>query len=235
MRTFPKSVYPAGELNSIAKTFLTLYKESSISDEFFNEVIPFLEEANQQLSTLLIKSVNTELNEKLSKADHIRDAAFIAFRDYCRVFENYHIPHKAKAARKITDQIRVYGWKMNKIGYSEENKSVNQLILDLEEPKYKAAIAIIGAESMFYGLKKTQKEFEMLYNQEVSDINAADYPEIREAKKNLEDYLEALVSYTCIKAELHSTKYGALYDKVLNLINETAEEILMKSNKKSTV
>lgn len=234
MRTFPKTVYPAGELNSVAKTFLALYEEFSISDEFFSEVIPFIQKANENLNALLLKSVNPDLNEKLSKADHNRDAAFIAFRDYCKIFEHYHIPKKARAARKITDLIRQYGWKMYNEGYAEENKKLNNLIDNLGKQKYPAAIETIGAEGMLSGLTKMQKEFEKLYEQEVSSANAADYPEIREAKKDVGDYLEALISYTIIKAELHPSVYGALNDRVNALIIESAEAVLAKPFEKST-
>ncbi len=235
MRTFPKTIYPAGELNSVAKTFLTLYEEFNNSDVFFSEVIPLIKEANGRLTKLLIKSVNSELNEKLSKADHIRDAAFIAFRDYCKVFENYHIPSKARAARKITDLIRQIGWKMYNVGYSEENRKVNHLITELQTPKYKAAITTIGAEAMISGLQKTQKAFERLYEQEVSNVNAADYPEIREAKKDVGDYLEALISYTAIKAELYPTQFGILNKELDILIVESAKDILSKPVEISTV
>lgn len=234
MRTFPKTAYPAGELKSVAKTFLALYEEFSINDEFFNEVISLIQTANENLNALLLKSVNTELNEKLSKSDHNRDAAFIAFRDYCKIFEHYHIPKKARAARKITNLIRQYGWKMYNEGYAEENKKLNKLIAHLEDPKYAVAIESIGAEGMLSGLKTTQKEFVKLYKQEVSDVNAADYPEIREAKKEVGDYLEALISYTIIKAELHPSVYGALNEKVNALILESAKEALLKPLEKST-
>lgn len=232
MRTFPKTVYPAGELNSVAKTFLALYEEFSISDEFFDEVIPFIIEANDRLTTLLIKSTNTDLNEKLSKADHERDAAFIALRDYCKVFEHYHIPNKARAARKITDLIRVVGWKMYNEGYSEENRKVNLLLKELRSDKYKALVNMIDAHAMIQGLAKTQKLFEKLYEQEVFDVNAADYPEIREAKKDVGDYLEALISYTTIKADLHPAKYGELHKKADHLIVESAESVLLKPKEK---
>jgi len=179
-----------------------------------------IDQGNNDLPKGLGKSLNSDFTPLLLFQDRVRDNAFIGFRDYASSFSHSADEAKATAGKNITGIFETTGNSAYALGYSVETAKLNSLILNLSAPASLKDMESIGATEWFEALKTSQTEFEKVYNSKIDIESAIDLPLIKEARDRITKYLKALLSYIGINAELDSVKYGAVSDKIDEIITE---------------
>ena len=89
------------ECYTLNERLLGVFKTHLAEESVINDVLPYLNDLNRDLSARLSKNNSNLLTKELVAKDQLRNAAFTGFRDYCKAFTNVKDSVKSEAAKKI--------------------------------------------------------------------------------------------------------------------------------------
>jgi hypothetical protein len=218
LKDLPFSLLSADEVHTSAGRINQVVLDSGVADPYIEQVRPPLHKSMQALSTAIGSSRASVFTRRLADGDGQRDARFVGFRDYSQAFIYHPDPEKSAAASLLVRLIQNRDWSLHRLGYAVETSQLNGLLNDLQSPEARASIKTIGAETWVTDLEEAQKAFEKLYQEKIDAESKEDYPLISEARKKVIRYLEGLLIYIDMMAELKPETYEPIAVKIDEVI-----------------
>jgi len=141
----------------------------------------------------------------------------------------------ATAGRNLTGIIETTGNSIHSLGYTAETAKVNSLIAYLSAPAALKDMETIGATKWYEELKTSQDKFENIYKTKIDIESVIDVPLIRGSRARITRFVNALISYIAINGELDNAKFGALNDKIDEIIIEIVAIARARETRKGDV
>ena len=210
----------AEETFTVSNRFTVVFDNCISEDAFFQKLAPKIKSANNKFSLALNRITDKQITIELAEADTARDTAFIGFRDYAKAFLSNPGAKKKKAANKLIKLIKKIGWSIWNEGYMTETAQLKSLIAELKDKEYQAAMKTIEATEWFDNMVTTQKAFEELYGVKVVKEAGYDSPLISEIKAELTHYINPLLGYIEILAEVDGNPYKETALQLDEIISE---------------
>jgi hypothetical protein len=213
----------------------TVIEEDLNGDPFIDKIVPIIRAYSSKLSTVLGRTTDQYYTRQLEKDDDAQDSAFIGLRDYCKAFMNAPEEDMKEAAIKLVELFKAKGWSLWSEGYTVQSAKQHSLISELEKEEYQNALKTILGLSWFENLKTKSEAFEKT-NQEKIDAEAGkESPLVGETKKTIIKYLEPLLSYVNIMAEMNEVDFELASKKIDDIItNAMALAKARKTRKNNT-
>ena len=202
------------ECYALNERLMNVFKADLAREVFVGKLLPILVELNADFSAIMANVGSSAQTKLLADKDHVRDAAFTGFRDYCKAFISAPDPAQSAAAGKLVALIRKIGWSLQRQGYTEQTAAVEALNEALAEPEYAQAVSAIRAESWVQGLRETNAAFEVVVKQKNESTAYRNIPPSIECKRKMVKYLKPLLSYLEIMAELEPKTYADAVTKL---------------------
>lgn len=203
----------AEETFTLTKRIIEIIKKRMSKDEFALLLLPVLEEALNKLSDALRKIANKEMTRLISEADEVRDAAFLALRDYIKANSNKPDKKVKTAANKLLEVVRKVGFSLHREGDTVETALLHSLFAELDKPDCTKALNAVNAVDWYASLKEAQAGFEKVNDKKVQDESGKEIPLVGENKKVISKYLIPLLGYLEVKAELSDNEFKVTADQ----------------------
>ena len=235
MKNLPFSLLNSNEIYTTSWRINEACKLSVTGDGFIVTLCSNIDQANVDLTKGLGKSLNSDFTPLLLAQDQARDNAFIGFRDYASSFSHSSDSVMATAGRNLTGIIETTGNSIHSLGYTAETAKVNSLIAYLSAPAALKDMETIGATKWYEELKTSQDKFENIYKTKIDIESVIDVPLIRGSRARITRFVNALISYIAINGELDNAKFGALNDKIDEIIIEIVAIARARETRKGDV
>lgn len=220
MKNFATSILASNEVQTSVTRIEGIIAASIAGDPFLTKVQPKLKSGLADLTVSLGRTTDSTYVKLLSEKDSIRDTRYIAFRDYCKAMSSDADAAVANAAGLLVTILKELGWGMHNEGYAVESSLLQALFDKLEKSPASDALTTIGANDRFTKLKATQADFETTYKDKVDAKAKEEYPKIRNCRLSIARYLDAMLSYIDIMAEMDGGVYKTAADKIDEVITE---------------
>jgi hypothetical protein len=207
------------EIFTLLKRLIVILRATLSNDSFIGRVLPSLEILETKLSGIVGRILNNEFTKKLAESDDARDQAFIGFRDYCKACLNHNDSVIQEAAAKLVSLLERYGWTLYNEGYTVQSGKLNSLIEELSEADYQAAITTINGGIWFDTIRNAQSAFEAINKLKEEKEAEKNVPAIAEVRKETVKYLQPVLSYIELLAELDSEAYSEVEKELTEIIN----------------
>lgn len=220
MNKFSTSLLSADELNTSASRIDSIANAHVATDPLYLKLSPPLKASLKSLTTALGRSTDSSYVKLLGEKDIFRDVKFVSLRDFCKGFTYDEDPAVASAAATIVKIIKDVGWSLYAEGNALESSLLETLFLKLDAAPAKAALTKLNATTRYTALKDAQVDFEVTFKSKVDAKAQEVYPYIRESRLTVARYVNALLSYIDIMAELDGAAYKTAADRIDEVIVE---------------
>lgn len=220
MKTIQETLLTSGEVHTTSERIASIISDILSTDPFIGKVILLVLNWNREISKAIGRTTDSTIVELLLVKDILRDNKYVSFRDFANAFVRSDDEALRNAAKIITDIIRELGWGMHRLGYAAESSKLTALIDKLETEPAKSAITTLGATALFEGLKTAQADFETTIKQKVDAKTAEDFEKTRICRKALARYLNSLINYIDMMAEIDGGNYQVASDKIDEVLTE---------------
>ncbi|MGQ1948286.1 DUF6261 family protein [Geofilum sp. OHC36d9] len=220
----------AEEILIVSTKIKEIITENLSSDLFCSKVLPLITSANANLSEAIGRDTIQSYTHELSVADDEQDDAFIGFRDYVKAFTNNPDSEKQAAANTLIDVIKKIGWSIWSEGYVNESALMKVLFAELDKEENMTAMTAIGATDWYEHLKTKHAAFEALGQQKITAEAGKDTPLTSSTKKELAKYINPLLSYIELLADME----GGAYTLAANELDEAIAEVMTIARSRQT-
>lgn len=221
MKAFINSILSSHEFHTSSMSIDEIIGSLFPQDPFVLKVRPLFKLSIGDLTKAIGRTTDSVSVELLNDADDNRDTRFLAFRNFTGALTVDKDKKIAEAANYLTDIIRELGWSMHSKGKAVETSLLKSLFERLDTTQATAQLAIIGATEKYTDLKTAQAEYDDIFYSKVDSKTQEVYPLIRSSRQKALHYLEALLSYIEILAEIDKANFLLASQKIDEVITET--------------
>lgn len=220
MKALLSSILSSHEFHTCAMRIDEIIESLFPQDPFVLKVRPLFKLSLGDLTTAIGRTTNSVNVELLNAADDVRDTRYVALRNFCDALTVDKDPKIAEAAKYLTEIMRDLGWSMHLKGKAVQTSITNSLFVKFDTPTATAYLATVGATEKYSDLKTSQLEFEDTFYSKVDSKTQEVYPLIRASRQTALHYLEAILSYISILAEIDKANFLVASQKIDVVITE---------------
>lgn len=220
----------AEESLTVSTKIKEIVMENLSADEFCAKLLPLIISTNAKLSKAIGRNTSQSFTLKLSVVDDEQDVAFIGFRDYVKAFTNNPDPAKQEAANKLLDVIKTIGWSIWNEGYVNESALLKVLFAELDKEENITAMTTINVTDWYNHLKTKHAAFEAVGQQKIAAEAEKDTPLTSSTKKELAKYINPLLGYIELLADMED----GVYTLAANKLDEAITEVMTIARSRQT-
>jgi hypothetical protein len=220
MKTYATSLVTPKELHTSVSRIIAIILAGILNDAFVTKVCTRIKAALTELSNVLGRVNDPEVINLLAAKDQVRDSRYVTFRDYCKALSGDEDESLAAAGKSLIVILKELGWGMHRKGYADETALLNALFDKLSVAPASTAVTTIGATARFTSLKTAQVDFETTYDAKVDQKAKEEYPKMRECQLEIAHYLNGLLGYIGLVAEMDGGSYHTTAEKIDEVITE---------------
>lgn len=198
-----------------------------IKDAGIIKYLTNLENQSNDYDKALLQIFKSDETTKIVTADHTRDIALTALRRYLSVFELSDVEAEVLAYDSLKTIFSKYK-NLKDWNFEEESNGIDNLIADLNEPKYKESVTIIGMTLYVTRLAKANDTFKEIFAKRTLETASK---EVHDAKKTRAAMLEMynnMADYILAMAKLNNTEEFNQSLNVLNTVRKYYADLLAK-------
>lgn len=213
------------ELTQVAQDIVLVCKKNCADDPSISMILNVLNSDVTTLEGILHRNPGNYFTEKVLLKDEERDSLYLAFCHYIYAWTiRVDEPEKANAALRILSIIKNRGGDFLDLGYARETAELASFFTEMSTDSAQRDLISIGADSWLDSLKKSQEEFEAIYLQSLTGRADQEYPLLREARIQLANSLDGLLSYLSLRIRARDDRYISLAEKINELVRNIARK-----------
>lgn len=220
MKALLSSIFSSHEFHTCAMRIDEIIESILPNDPFILKVKPLFKIPLADLTKAIGRTTDSVSVELLGDADDVRDTRYLALRNFCNALTVDKDKNIADAATYLTAIIRELGWSMHRKGKTVETSLLKSMFEKFDKAPASTHLTTTGAQEKYADLKTAQAEFEDTFYSKVDAKTQEVYPLIRSSRQSTLRYLDALLSYIDMLAEIDKADYLVASQKIDEVITE---------------
>lgn len=218
------------EIGQHVKSVLTGIDELGaglITDAVLLDYLAKLNGASAEYDKAMLKVMKSDETDNISEADDLRDRAISATIRYLDVFELSDDDSEFKAYKSLNTLFNTYKG-IQKWNFEEETNGIDNLLVDLQETKYQAHVALIHMEPFIVRIKEANDKFKTYFKGRTHETANKTYYDTKALREDLTAQYNTLIEYVLVMAKaLNQEQYNKPLD-IINTVRKYYADLLAK-------
>lgn len=189
--------------------------ENFITDPLFQNYMTLLKDSSAEYDKAMLKIMKSDETAKISAADAVRDKAIAAALRQLGVFELSDNEAELQAYESLHNLFNTYKG-IQKWNFEEESNGIDNLLVDLNDPKYTAHIATLSLANFITRIQTANDTFKTLFAGRTQEVASKEVFDTKALRADLTTKYTLFTEYVLTMARALDTD---LYNQPLNIIN----------------
>ena len=204
----------------VINDILAVFDAADTSTLGFKSLHTLLREKFGIFDDAILQDRKTGMTDQLNRLDNERDSLFVSFSYLVRAGQSMPIPAKAEAANLLSRLLEKYT-SAQALPMREETAAITNLMQELEQADYKAAVAAIGAKELIELLNTKNIDFEKLYQERSQKESTYEVESAKRARLDLQEAYRRVVRGINGLIEINGIEeYKTICDQINRIANK---------------
>ena len=189
--------------------------ENFITDPLLQNYMNLLKSSSAEYDKAMLKIMKSDETAKISAADDVRDKAIAATLRILSAFELSDNETELQAYFSLHNLFNTYKG-IQKWNFEEESNGIDNLLVDLSDPKYTAHIATVSLSNYISRIQTANEHFKTLFAGRIHETATKEVFDTKVLRADLTTKYTLMTEYVLNMARATDTD---LYNLPLNIIN----------------
>ncbi|GAA5484700.1 DUF6261 family protein [Haloferula sargassicola] len=184
------------ELTTAALRLAAIYGPLLSGQTLLEKIGEAIEQDRAAIVLAASRKSGSDFTGLLKEGDTLRDAAFVALRDFVGSWAKNPIAtaEQSAAAARLQEIFDHHGNTLHRLGYNRQSGKMEELIEDLQSSVSTADLVTLSLTPLFAQMEQAQTAFEGLKADKAATEGGLELPTIAEHRPRLERHLNLLLS-----------------------------------------